>query len=451
MLSACSLLLPALSLAVYAQEAVEPELLISHFKITSSNGQFVELYNNSDTAIDLATVQIAYYNNYDLTKATSSKQIALSGILDPGGYFILNDSALTLCYRMMLSSQSLGFSSTAGMVQVLRLSQARPGGPVTNVLVDNVAWSKTAASGAQILPSSTNAFLERRWADNVPKTSGGGSWLNVQPSAANPCELESVTVQAQTMQHEDNTLLPSTLPPVRFVTIAPAGEKAKTNNNKGLMAPLINELLPNPASPQTDADDEYVELYNSNETSFDLSNFSLAFGAANPRKYNFPEGTILAGKSFTTFNSADTSLSLSNEQSQVWLLDQNGAVISQSEPYSDPKEGQAWAMADGAWTWTLQPTPALENVIALSVLGDTTKPSGTVLSISNSSPTGSAATVASANTSAAQLNDAAPLHPLILAGVGAAAVGYAVYEYRQDVANRIFQFRRYLRDRRALR
>jgi hypothetical protein len=43
------------------------------------------------------------------------------------------------------------------------------------------------------------------------------------------------------------------------------------------------------------------------------------------------------------------------------------------------------------------------------------------------------------------------VHPLVLAGVGGLAVAYAIYEYRHDLANRLFQLRGYFAARRSHR
>ena len=87
------------------------------------------LYNATDQTIDMAKVQLVYYNHYNLANATSSKIIGLSGTLPAHGYYLVNDGPLTLCYRMLINSVSLGLSSTAGHVEVQRLSQATMGHP----------------------------------------------------------------------------------------------------------------------------------------------------------------------------------------------------------------------------------------------------------------------------------------------------------------------------------
>ncbi|MDQ3065053.1 MAG: lamin tail domain-containing protein [bacterium] len=440
---------------INAQEVSEPEIIISRYKITSSNGQFFELHNNSAVDIDMSGVQLAYYNNYDLTKATSSKLVSLQGILPAGGHYLVNDSALTMCFQMTVASASLGFSSTAGMVQLIRLQQQVIGGQFTSQVLDYAAWSRTAVSGVQQLPptTSTNALLQRTWPKDLPKTSSMQNWLTVQPSVSDPCVMESTITKEIIEPTVTYTFLPSNLPPVRYVSAPATTSSQKINRNVGKMAPVINEVLPNPASPQTDANDEFVEIYNPNSSSFDLSGFKLAFGSTKPSKYTFPEGTVLKPKQFKTFNSGSTSISLTNTLAQVWLLDPNEKIVTTIEPYTDAKSGQSWARNGDKWAWTAVPSPNAENTLSPIVAsGASGTSAASILGINQTAVSTPGAKVAAATpVGPAQLDDAAPLHPVILAVVGAAALGYALYEYRHDFANKLFQLKRHFRVRRSLR
>src|SRR6266404_4021002 len=95
-----------------------PQIIIAQIKITSNNGQFITLYNNTAGAIDLSTIQLQYFNNFDLLKATSGKLISLSGKVPAHGYVVVDDGPIQACYQMTVNSVSLGLSSTAGFVQV---------------------------------------------------------------------------------------------------------------------------------------------------------------------------------------------------------------------------------------------------------------------------------------------------------------------------------------------
>lgn len=426
-----------------------PKLVISQFKVTSSDGQFFMLYNATEQSIDMASVQLIYYNHYNLASASSSKVIPLSGTLASRGYYLINDGPLTMCYRMVVNSLSLGLSSTAGSVQVVRVTQTSPGAPVTGTVEDSVSWSKTAVTGINQLPP-TGQFLLRKPVDmnNNPTISepGTGNWQTVVIDSSNPCLLTSSITSAPAPIISTSLLLLSTTPPPVSILSIPATENAGPSlpaADIGLMAPVINELLPNPGSPATDANDEFIELYNPNDKPFDLTGFQFEVGVTTKYSWKFPDSTQLPGKSFTTFTSAQTGLSLSNTAGQARLLDPFGNTISNSEEYGSVKEDQAWALANNEWYFTVQPTPGRANVIGSSQSGATKAKSKTAATGVKSVKNVASATAGTPESNS--LNTVAPevaqLHPSALASVAVLAVGYGAYEYKQDITNRLRRLR----------
>lgn len=437
-----------------------PSLTISQLKITSSNGQFITLYNSTDSVLDMSKYQLEYFNHYDLSKATSSKLISLSGTVPPHGYFMVNDSVLLMCYQLTVDSMSLGLSSTAGLVEVLAFNQSLPGSPATPVLQDYVGWSKTAAAGAQTLPTGANAFLQRRPLDakNNPAVTipGGGNWQTVQPDSGNPCTLVSTTVTPAIVPTGLGQLLPSTEPPATILTVAAesgtgASQASLPAADIGLMAPQISELLANPVGTGNDDTDEFIELYNANTTAFDLSGFSLQVGTTSLHTYVFPAGSSLPARSFHAFHSAVTGLSLSNSGGQAKLLDPFGNSISAAEPYGTAKDGQAWALAKGKWYWTTKITPGAENVIEIPAsskkAGAKTKAAGKTSSAAKTATVKSvkSGSAGAASSQAADTASTTPIHPGVLALVAGLALLYGAYEYRTDLANRIHRLRSHFR------
>lgn len=430
-------------------------ILIGQAKITSSNGQFISLYNNTAAEIDMSTVQLAYYNFYDLTssKLTSSRYLPLSGKLAPRSYYLVSDGAMIVCYKMTVNAMSLGFSTTAGTVQVIQ------NGPA-NVL-DSVAWSKTAVTmpvGVQTLPASTAGFLQRAWLDGIAKTAGD-PWISVLPSGLDGCDLQTQLASSST------PVVPTPIAaPQKVTTVVPIITVTPAASNVGLVAPELTELFPNPAAPQTDDNDEFIELYNPNDSVYILAGYRLEVGTSYSRGYIFKTET-LKPKSYTIFKITDTNLQLSNAEGQTRLLNPDSVTISETPAYEDAPEGQSWSVVGDSWQWTDNPTPNAINeaskVTAPKAIVVAPASTSSAAKLKTATPkvatTKKAATVKSASTTtpsvgaANKLNDISPLHPSVLAGVGALAVGYALYEYRTDMANSVFKLRRYIRNRRAAR
>lgn len=222
--------------------------------------------------------------------------------------------------------------------------------------------------------------------------------------------------------------------------------------NNGLQAPQLTELLPNPASPQTDQDDEFIELYNPNDTDFDLSGYVLEVGLTTKHRYTIPDGVILSAHTYLAFLSADTGLALSNTSGQARLIDPLGAVVSQTDQYATAKDGQAWALLNDTWQWTARPTPGASNVgVVLAAAKKATTPivakkpkvkaaSTTKTKAKPKAKATKTEQVAQKTTAttAAQRN---PLHLQVLALIMVSALLYGAYEYRQDLANKFHQFR----------
>lgn len=385
--------------------------------------------------------------------------MALSGIVPPHGYFILNDNAMQLCFQLTVNSASLGFSSTAGLIEILAFNQSSVGGSVVPELQDYVGWSKTAAAGAQTLPSNTNAFLFRQPlnSNNNPSVAspGAGSWQTVQPDSSNPCNLITTSLVPSTVKTGLNQLLPTSEAPATIVFASDDGGQIAASipaSDLGLRSPSVTELLPNPSGTGNDSSDEFVELYNPNSKTFDLSGFSLQTGITTTHNYVFPSGTTIPASSFKAFYSSDTGISLSNSGGQAKLLDPFGNSIAISNIYGNAKDGVSWAVAKNKWYWTQIPTPGKQNVIKEPIVSKKSKAkksSGKVKGASTSKHLG--AVQGSNNSPFVEEVSKTPIHNWALATIGGAAVIYGAYEYRADLANKSHQFRRYLSARRANR
>lgn len=130
-------------------------------------------------------------------------------------------------------------------------------------------------------------------------------------------------------------------------------------------------------------------------------------------------------------------------------LDTNGKMIAQSDPYDSAPDGQAWALANGEWHWTTKLTPGANNDIAAPIVKaattakNVTTSKATVKGAATKTATKAATPTSAATVSSTQnQSNSVALHPLVLAGVALVAIGYGVYEYRNDLANTFHKLRR---------
>lgn len=437
--------------------SVPSGLSLAEIKITGS--EFVMLLNNNTAPVtDLSRYWLYVYNNVNPAAAgvnLSTQQLPAAS-LGSQQTLLLSANGGATCGAAVTSKLNLSLNDSGGFMQVVQTSFS---GVVQVSAGDAVSWSSSSNSVAGMIsnvPSNTaapnNAYY--RYQNLID---GNYLWQKADQDPASSCQLNVISAGVSTPGpvNPGSPLPPGTPPVAIFVNeVDTSGGSATSTNNIGSAAPLINELLPNPAEPQTDSEDEFIELYNPNDLTFDLSGYKLQTGTTSLRNYTFPAGTQLAGKSFKAFNASDTNLTLSNGGSQARLLDPTGNVISQSEPYGSAKDGQSWSLADGKWYWTKNPTPNQTNVINGSTTAAastaSSKKSSTGAATKNNGKVKAASTVAEDNQSS-DPPQAGQLHPLVLAGVGIMAVAYAAYEYRHDLANRLHQFRRYRETRATAR
>jgi hypothetical protein len=422
------------------------DLTIIELKMTGSESIVIE--NTSDGPVNLQNYLVEYFNKAVPTSlATPNSSQQLPDItLEPQQSILLNSDSSLICGASAVANLGFSQSDTNGYIAIMKVDVQTDGSLVYRQQ-DHVSWT-SAASGADLVkvPSNTvdpQAVWYRKLAD--------GTW---QPAELNGCSVLIAMIKPSSgptfVQWANGQE-----PPVTFISENDDadGQILIPTGDLGLAAPMITELLPNPAEPQSDSEDEFIELYNSNDQVFDLSGFKLEIGTSTKHFYTIPAGTTIQPKSFMALLSVDTGLSLSNSGSQAWLLDPLGTIISQTEPYGTAKDGQAWALANGSWHWTTNPTPNSANVIteplttkSLSIGSTSAKKAKSSSSKTKSAKTTKTSakpkTVKTTPTALTTKSQSASIHPAVLVGVGLAALLYALYEYRHDLGNQIYKFRR---------
>ncbi len=436
------LLLPLGALADTAQ----PRLQIREINLTGE--EFVVLQNAGTAAAQLDQYWLGYSTD-DATNYVVPTQQLPAGSLAPGQAILLNNGSVSTCDATVVDQ--LGFSSLSNTKGTLQLRQlTNTGVSSTFTTVDSVAWGKLPADAIQIakesqLSDDANAVWYRNVSDNAALWRVG--------------DLQDCSLALASLPSDDPALPPpvvvwpvsTTSPPSILVGSSPHSSKPTPGipaSDKGLKAPQLSEILPNPASPQTDAVDEFIELYNPNGRAFDLSGFMLqtaSTSSSTTHTYHFPAGTTINAGGFRAFKSSQTHLALSNSGGQVWLVDPLGTTLDTCDPYGTAKDGQSWVDASGKWQWTLQATPGTTNKLAMPIATNGSSKTATVNGKKVTAITGGSSGAGStlgANTVAEQQPTPLSIHPLTLAIIIVVGLLYGAYEYRYDLALKYRQLRR---------
>lgn len=287
--------------------------------------------------------------------------------------------------------------------------------------------------------------------------------LATLPDPVEPPLVDPVTVLPvePVVNPLDPAPIPDPVPPLDpLVTETPV----VTNTAPTYLPILINELFIDPVSPQTDSQDEWVELYNPNDTAQDLSGYTIYTGETFSYHHTFAAGVSIPAYGYVVATSGDTSLALANGAGAAKIVGPNN-VVYDTTTYESAPAGESWAKdTDGIFKWTTTTTYGAQNSIfipvpvviekAVATVKKTTKASTVTKVAGATTPkvtstkvtatkTTKAATAKEAVDGAALVSAPSPLPIWLLAVLGILAVLYSVYEYRFELANKVYQFRQY--------
>lgn len=444
--------LPLLLVPSFGFAETVPELQLTQLNITGD--EYVTIQNKSSDKLDLSKYWLGYSSS-DTATAVPAQQLS-SQTLQPGEAVMLNNGAAQTCGAVAIDNLNFSLSNTAGTLALWRLDSPA-GGAASFSFLGSASWGK-ATTAANYLHIADEANVAKYNSQNALPTwlQTGQSWQvgDMQSCQFTPVVVQNSTPTAQAAVNVDWPVSGETPPftVLRAVTVGGSSSGSTTASipasDIGLSAIQLSEIMPDPASPKTDADDEFIELYNPNSKTFDLSGFKLQIvsaSSATVHSYTIPAGTTLAAKGFKAFMSADTNLSLNNTAGQVWFVDPLNHTVATTGAYTDVVEGGSYINTNGKWQWTMSPTPGSANKLqAPAGKGSSSKSKASVNGRSITGLTGGSSSGVKGVATSASFNQAAqtvPIHPGTLAAVICLAVLYLAYEYRRDVANKFHQFR----------
>jgi hypothetical protein len=133
----------------------------------------------------------------------------------------------------------------------------------------------------------------------------------------------------------------------------------------------LSEIMPNPQG--SDLEDEWVEIYNSSPEPVDLSGWQIDDIIGGSKPFLIPSGTKIQGESYMVFSRAQTNIALNNSSDSVRLIQPDEKVLQQVD-YGKASIGESYAMIDGQWQWTNQPTNGLSNLASVIISKPAKKP-----------------------------------------------------------------------------
>jgi len=386
--------------------AAQKQVIITEVQTAGSNSaseEFIEIYNTTNQDLDISGWSI-YYKSATGTSWGKKATVASETKIQTDDFWVF---AANINGDTQLAS---GLSQSGGNIQLR---------DALGNVVDQFGWG----SGDSAL---------------------GASASESQPGQSMYRLFDFTTSQMVSSEHNfndfdiTNTPTPGTFPAQEIVE-----EDLPVQSYPSLQ---LSELLPDPASPQSDTTDEFVEIYNPNTFTVDLAGWKLRDEAGT--EFIIKSKSVEANSHIAVFIT-ESKITLNNSGDSVQLIDPNGQVVSESANYGTAEEGLSWGFIAGTWQWAVAPTPAAVNA---PIYIDTSA-AGSVENVKKATTKKKAATKAAAKPKANKVkstaaNSTSPQSSLeakeaesqpaqwwswLLVAIGAVTIGYGIYEYRTEI------------------
>lgn len=385
------------------------ELLWSGSPLSTAD-EWIELRNLTDAAVDLGS--------WRLTRLSSGSEVAMVTIppgmtIAPSGFFLIANFSDTAASSVLAIAPDVVDSAVSLLNSGLQIKLYDAANTLVDVADDGVG---SPAAGSSVSGQSSASMMRvgnpgdgvvrESWTTSTGSTNLKlGSNVSATPAAANdnvppivpPLAAQTVTVgQPVTFDATDTrdpdghsvTLnwdfgdgassneptpthvygLPGTV--IFSLTVSDGLTSVAASANMTIQAEPatpspasissgrveLSELLPNPEGSDQG---EFIEL-RAVDGQVDLDGWSLTDQSGS--KYVFPAGLTIEPGAYQTVERPVTSLALNNDTDSVVLRRADGSPADEVT-FSDAAEGQSYARQNGAWSWTVSPTPGAENVI----------------------------------------------------------------------------------------
>ena len=289
----------------------------------SATSEFIELHNQTNSSIDVTGWKVLYVS---ASGSTTTLKATLDGVLVANGYYLLSTTESGLVSDQIFSN---GLALSGGHIVLQKPDETE---------VDRLGW------GTAVAPEKSPAISHAKSHSLQRFILDSGIFQDTNDNSLDFFDNDTPYAQGGGVVE---VVDPPIDEPVEYLPVE------------------ISEFLPDPVSPQTDAEDEFIELYNPNEDSVNLKDYVIKTGNDSQYGYTFGDVDIEAG-GYLTIYSKDSGLVLSNTSGAVRIYSPDDELFDQTT-YDVTESGQSYIKDQGVWKLTTEPTPDKENILSLPI------------------------------------------------------------------------------------
>lgn len=335
---------------VPSTHAASTSVVITHIQaggVGVASQELVILYNNSMLEVDItdwclknkANVAFACFGTELTHQTLALPPYSYATAATPAMATALGFSGFTVTYTP--TSQSSG--SIVGSSDTIKLVDA------FDNEVDKQSWTTSLASG-MLYTRHTNQQLSYLYDDTDTASDWSIAPLQIMPNDQTIKRDPPPTNDVCPNIFDAQLVIPDGLVFDQFGNcVAPSATPLL----------LITELLANAIG--SDADHEFIELHNPNDFDVSLAEYRLWVGPTFEKSFAFPAGSSIPARSYKAFSNAEIHYTLLNTSSRVRIMTTNDVLIDEIPSYESPKENFSWAKFGGVWKYTNAPTPGIAN------------------------------------------------------------------------------------------
>ena len=319
---------------------------------TSAMNEWIELYNNTTSTIDIT--------GWTLKSSDTSPNITFSTIIEQKiyrprgsvnfsipreGFYLMERTDDDTVMDIPANYIYTGALNNSGEKLELRDAQGN--------LIDAV----DCADGWLFGDNATKQTMERK---NLLLSASSNNWQTSALPGGTPNSLP------QEIAADDAKETPLSLRGASEASDAAIPLSNSPQPDAAISFPaniIINEILPSPDGP--DSENEWIEIFNQNNFSVNISDWKIADTKGSVKSYTFPQNTIIKAKSFLLLVRPQTKITLNNNEDGLNLIHPDG-TITDSVIFTKAKLNQSYNRSNDNWVWSNTLTPGWENIIPVA-------------------------------------------------------------------------------------